>query len=181
MDAEIDHEMTRVLIKNIGQIVKEVTVDWNKVFPPFRVTIPTHNADLKYKDVTLEFELPKSPFTTHYYQDFKQNRSKDLLMPLMCLDLEELKILLFEDEACTNRERQAYCSIQKKVAQEFRLLFEQFESDELDKIEEFDDVHSSLYTRGGPRISLVRRICYDMGIAVSDSERGTAALLCMNT
>jgi hypothetical protein len=47
MNMELDREMTCTLIKRIGLILKEVTTAWNKVFPPFRVTIPAHNADLK--------------------------------------------------------------------------------------------------------------------------------------
>jgi hypothetical protein len=42
-------------------------------------------------------------------------------------------------------------------------------------------VHSSLYAHRDLRISLVRKICYDMGPAVNNSERGQAALLCMNS
>jgi hypothetical protein len=63
----------------------------------------------------LNFELPKSAFTAYYYREFEQNKSKHLLMPLICLDLEELKISLFEDEAYRNRKYQSRFSINEKA------------------------------------------------------------------
>jgi hypothetical protein len=79
LNLELDREMPCALIKKIGSIIREVTPAWNKVFPPFRITIPAQNAYFKYNNISLNFELPKSAFIAHYYQELKQNEPKILV------------------------------------------------------------------------------------------------------
>jgi hypothetical protein len=180
MNIELEHELARGVIPTIGPVLEKVLAAWNKVFIPFRATVPVYERDVEYNEITLVLELPKSAFTSHYHQNYMQNRAKDLLMPLMALGLDEISISLFEDAAYTNRVNQSHYPIHKKAIRECRLLFERFDSSMLNRNDEAGRVHPYMSTTEKPRPSLVGQVSYDMGPAESRRQCEEAVKLCMD-